>query len=32
LSIRRKDEVSQRFNQLEAIWDKQKVYVGKESY
>jgi DNA-binding MurR/RpiR family transcriptional regulator len=29
LSIRRKDEVSQRFNQLEAIWDKQKVYIGK---
>ena len=30
LSIRNKDEVSQRFNQLEAIWDKQKVYTGKD--
>lgn len=32
LSIRRKDEVSQRFAQLEAIWDKQKVYIGKDGH
>ena len=32
LSIRRKDEVSQRFGQLEAIWDKQKVYIGKDGH
>ena len=32
LSIRKKDEVSQRFAQLEAIWDKQKVYVGKDGH
>jgi len=32
LSIRRKVEVSQRFSQLEAIWDKQKVYIGKDGH
>ena len=30
LSIKRKNDVSLRFSQLEAIWDKQNVYVGKE--
>lgn len=30
LSIKRKNDVSMRFSQLEAIWDKQNVYVGKE--
>ena len=31
LSMRKKDEVSRRFSQLEAIWDKQRVYIGKDS-
>ena len=30
-SIRRKDEVYARFNQLEAIWGSERVYVTKES-
>ena len=31
LSMRKKDEVSRRFSQLESIWDKQRVYIGKDN-
>ena len=31
LSMRKKDEVSARFAQLEGIWHKNRVYAGREN-
>lgn len=30
-SMRKKEEVSEHFSQLEAIWDKQRTYVAKDN-
>ena len=31
LSLRKRDSVSKHFAQLESLWEKNRVYVGKEN-